>query len=271
MSLSQNNSKFLIKIFLIITSLSFNYSYSETFNECFPSKYSFKCEDPFLFLKNHSIDVKKDILEINDFHKTEKPFEGGSTGHIYVDNKNQTYFVKHGNPFTEFIGSRLMNLIVGKQCTPIVKIFKNDPKLVASLKLKNFKTAKDTNIIGKRIRNTTDLAIAMDLLGLVDRHKENMGYVRLDSKTLMAARIDFDASFAFEIKPLLNSHYRPHSDCLNLDLLYDSINHYPKTSILRAMKNIIGISDEKIIMTFFNAGLLFPKPVTTSLSKPALI
>lgn len=241
----------LIKIFFFTTFFHSYIVYGEDFHTCFPKKYNFSCENPSLFLQKQGIDVKKDILHQDNLIITEKQFDGGSTGSIYSDSQGNIYYVKQANVFTEFIGSRLLNLIMGTKCTPIVKLINNDPHHVASLKLKGFKTKKESNVKKKKIKKAADLSIAMDFIGLADRHKKNMGYVKLNSNTLLSARIDCDTSFAFEIKPTLNTHYNPISNHLNFLHLFYSIEHFPEEQIIKAIEKIIAIPDEEIIMTIF--------------------
>lgn len=247
---------FLQYIYLFLLTLA--YSNAKTFNECFPEKFNFTCGDPYTFLLQAGIDVEKNIIEQSRLQPLNQKFTGGCTGGIFKGKQN-TYFIKQSNVFTEFIGSKLMNLIVGTNRSPVVKIVKDQVNCTASTKLKNFRTRKELvskkKLKHKKITGETELAIAMDYLGIVDRHSKNLGFINKKR----AARIDFDASFAFEIRPRANSFYLENSNHLNLNLLLLSMQVYPENEVFRAIRKIVAIPDEKIIMTIFECGVTFAR------------
>lgn len=226
------------------------HSKEKSIHECF-KKNNFTCGDPYSFLHNAGIDINKDIIRLSDLQLFRKKTTNNLKG-VYTDsNKKTIYYIKQSNPVTELMGSRLMNLILGTRCTPIVKLVNDQKFTVASLELLNFKTQKKIDVVNKTIVGEAALVIAMDFIGLVDRHSRNMGYVALDPKTFLAARVDFDASFDFE-----SNFFGEHSlytNHLNLKHLYSSINKYPRNEIINAMKKIINIPDEKIVMVIFQS------------------
>lgn len=251
-----------LKLFLIIQFSFITFCYSESFDQCFPGKYSFVCPDPNDFLLHSGINIDNNIIEQSRLKPLKEKFTGGSQGGIYKGNTN-TYFIKRSNVFTEFIGSKLMNLIMGKKCTPTVRLVKDQVNCVASVKLRKFSNRKEfrskKKISRKNLRGEADIAVAMDFLGIVDRHSKNLGYVNLSSKKLLAARVDFDASFAFEISPRSNSIYNENSNHKNLNLLYLSMQTFPEHQVRSAIRKIGNISDEKIIMTIFECWATFNK------------
>lgn len=234
---------------IYLFSPNFIYSKEKSINDCL-KKNNFTCGDPYTFLQDAGIDIDKDIIQLSDLQLFRKKTTINLKG-IYTNSSKTLHYIKQSNPVTELMGSRLMNLIVGTKCTPIVKLVNDQKFTVASLELPNFKTQKKIDITNKTILGEAILVIAMDFIGLVDRHSRNMGYVVLDSKTLLAARVDFDASFDFESdffgEHSLNTNY------LNLKHLYSTINKYPRNEIISAMKKIINIPDEKIVMAIFQS------------------
>ncbi len=231
-----------------------------TFNECFPEKYNFICGNPNDFLHQTGITLENNIIDRARLQLLDRKFNGGSSGGIYQGNHN-TYFIKQSNVFTEFIGSKLMSLIMGKKCTPVVKLVRDQIDCIASTKLEKFKTRKELEskkrFKRQKLVGEADITVAMDFLGIVDRHSKNMGYIKLRSKKLLAARVDFDASFAFEIRPRANAHYQETSNHMNLNLLYLSMQTYPEHEVRKAIKNITDIPDEKIVTTIFECWATF--------------
>lgn len=244
----------ILKLITIICLISCNniYSKEKPINKCLNKKNNFVCGDPFVFLKNYGINIDKDIIQLSNLQLYRKKTTNNLKG-IYIDSNNIIYYIKKANPITEFMGSRLMNLIVGTKCTPIVKIVSDQKFTVASIELLNFKTQKDQDITNKTILGETEINIAMDFIGLVDRHQGNMGFVKdfKDPEILRRARVDFDASFDFESN-FIGEHSLG-TNYLNLKHLRSSANRYPKNEVINAIKKIINIPDEKIIMVIFQA------------------
>lgn len=245
--------KFL-SIFLTISSII--YLQATTINDCIHCN-DINLQKLYSRLLEMDIDQKQDIIELSNLQLFKPKPIGGCTGGIYCDS-NQIYYVKQSNPFTELIGSKIMNLIMGTHCTPVVKLIIDQINCVASLELPNFQTQKYynenfitpyNNAIGK-----VDLIVAMDFLGLVDRHSRNLGYILSPNFCPIAARIDFDACFSFDkVKPSLNTQYDPNSNHLCLSLLYYTIKKYPKPQIISSIKKIISIPDEQIMMAVLQA------------------
>lgn len=238
--------------------------YSYAFNECFED-YHFKCENPNDFLLQLGINVENNILDPKNLQVLQQKFNGGCTGGVYQDEVTRNiYFIKQSHVFSEFIGSKLMHLIMGQGRTPVTKIVKDYLGSVASLKLKNFKTRKELaskkRFKKKTIIGEAELAVYQDFLGLVDRHPGNMGFQRhKKGKKLLAARADMDSSFAFEVRPKANGQYKPGGNHLNLNQLYLSMHVYPEHDVMKAIKTVIDIPDEKIIMTLFEAWVTFSR------------
>lgn len=210
---------------------------------------------PFLF--EVTFDEKEDIIQLSSLELYKPKPKGGCSGGIYRES-NHIYYVKQSNPFTELTGGKLMNLIIGTLRTAKVKIIADKANHVASLQLQHFQTKKlfnDTySYMFKNVIGEVDLTIAMDFLGLVDRHDQNVGYIILPDLPPIAARIDFDTSFSFDqIRPSHNTDYNPDSNHLSLELLYYSIKKYPKNQIIDSIKKITEISDEQIIISIIES------------------
>lgn len=248
--------KFLLLSFFFILFVT-NYSQGETFNDCFSQNFNFTCEDPFAFLQQQGIDINQNIIEYDDLRLKKKKFTGHSRGGIYKDSDKNVYYVKKCKIFNEIVGSRLMNLFVGTQASPVVKAVKNKKKMVAVQKLKAFRMKKKAKPYGKKILSQVKLSVAMDLIGSVDRHDRNMGFVKLKRKDLpesqlqkkykkfyLAARVDYDACFDFK-----STHgYTSKSDHRNLKHLRSTIKKYPADQVRTAIQEIVDVPDEKIVM-----------------------
>lgn len=123
----------------------------------------------------------------------EKP-SGVSRGGIYQDLED-IWFVKKGQfAINEYLGSKIMNLLIGP-FSPEVKLFIDAHEYTASKSIPGFVmqyTLDDAD--HKPIAGKLELDLAMDLMGLGDRHSGNMGYIE-NQDSLVAARVDFDHSF----------------------------------------------------------------------------
>lgn len=217
----------------------------------------YKNQYPLLF--ETPFNEREDLIELSTLELFKPKPKGGCTGGIY-QKSNQIYYVKQSNPFTELLGAKLMNLIIGTERTPLIKIVTDQVNYVASLELPSFQTLKFYNEkYSTDCKNTlgeVDLTIAMDLLGIVDRHNQNIGYIFLPHLPPIAARIDFDTSFSFDqIRPSHNTQYNPNSNHLSFELLYYSIKKYPKKQIINSIKKITQTSDEQIFLTIISSYL----------------
>ncbi|PWU04372.1 MAG: hypothetical protein C5B43_04665 [Verrucomicrobia bacterium] len=248
----RRNLKSILLILFCISPLLLH-SKEKSLDQCL-KKNTFICGDAYSYLLNIGTNIDKDILPLSSLKMYKQRAESKFKA-IYFDKYKNVYYVKEANPITEFMGSRLMNLILGRKVSPIVRIINDQKFTVASLELQNFKTQESTDLKHKSIIGQADLDFAMNFIGLVDRHSGNMGYVSLDSNTLLAARVDFDASFDFE-----SSFFRAHSlntNYLNLKHLFISIEQYSKDETLSALKKIINLPDEKIVMVIFQCWATF--------------
>ncbi len=130
-------------------------------------------------------------------------FGGIRPGATYKDLSGETWFVKEGQaPLKEYIGSRVMNLLVGPY-SPEVELIADKPGYTASRFISGFvpgtfvhrtERAKYKN---KPLVGQAELDVAMDLMGLGDRHPGNQGYIDMGDR-LEAARVDFDEAFKFD-------------------------------------------------------------------------
>lgn len=253
-------STFNISLFIIaFLCISVTHSYGKAINKCFAEKYNFSCGDPYTFLLKNGIDTDQDIIKISDLQLYKRKPAGNCHGGVYRDAQQTTYYIKKSSPFTEFIGSKLMNLILGTTCTPHVKLIRDKKYHTASLELPKYQTQKKVDTTNKNILGEADLAIAMDFIGLVDRNSRNMGYVILNSTTVLAARVDFDFSFDFESGHLGEYSLPSTIDHLNLKHLYFSIQKYPKKQVIHAIKKVINIPDEELVFIFFQSWVTFTR------------
>lgn len=160
----------------------------------------------------------------------EKP-EGGAEGAIFKDSSGDIWFIKKAqSPITEFLGSKIMDLLIGP-LSPEVRLFVDAPNYIASKLLPGFVT-KDSVIIDpnhKPIVGEVELLIAMNLMGLGDRHEANLGYVEMDDR-LEAARVDFDDSFDFDWSD--NTPISKLLDSKTLELSMERIYNIPDEMIL---------------------------------------
>ncbi|PWU04375.1 MAG: hypothetical protein C5B43_04680, partial [Verrucomicrobia bacterium] len=221
------------------------------FNDCFTSDNQFVCKDPYSFFKNEGIDIESNILHSSELRLKKKKPTGHSKGGIYKEKKQKhnVYYVKKCRIFNEITGSRLMNLIVGTESSPQVKVIKNKKRMIASKRLSSFRMQNQAHIGNKTILNEVELRVAMDFLGIVDRHPRNMGYRKLKSKQLVAARVDYDSCFDFES----TKGYTSKTNHRNLKHIHNTIDDFPTDQIRNAMAKIVEIPDEKIVLSIFES------------------
>lgn len=135
----------------------------------------------------------------------------GAGSEVYSDKEGSIWFVKGGqSPFKEYLGYKLMNLLLGPWVSE-VRLFSDTDSRIASKLLEGFVVESQSRdwskktVVGEMRRD-----LAMELIGLFDRHTENLGYIDLGD-VVVAARIDFDDSFAFDIENphigTLDPHY----------------------------------------------------------------
>lgn len=242
----------------------------ELFEKCFNKKYDFVCEDRYAFLENMGINIEDDLIDFNDLTLIQEKTTGACKGGIYshIHDSSQIYYVKQANSYHELIASRLMNLIVGSQAIPTIKLIKNKTRLIASLKLPNFNMDTKADLTNKTILGEVLLIVAMDFIGLIDRHARNMGYVTLDENTLLMARVDLDACFDYESTVTGTHQFPTKTSHLDLKHLFVTMQTYPNDQVEQAVKKITDISDEQIVMITFQAwGILSQTKSSKSLQK----
>lgn len=152
-----------------------------------------------------STETKKAFL-FSELHRIGEKPNGVTPGGIYEDFRGDIWFVKQGqNPLCEYLGSKIMDLLIGSGC-PEVQIFADEPDLTAAKLLHGFLTQQtvENNPIhkDKPITGALELEIAMNVIELGDRKNENQGYIDHGNR-LQAARVDFDSSFISSSLPLL--------------------------------------------------------------------
>lgn len=236
------------------------------FNECFPKdkKYSFECGNPKEFFNKLDIKTNDHIMSFSELKLVGKKEAGVTKGGVYKDSKNAFYFVKHAQFVkNELIGSRLLNLIIGTETTSVVKLLKDNPKMTASRMIRGFTMANDFVKGHKRVIGEVDLNVAMDFIGLIDRHKWNMGYVQVKHKndaidrklgyaeTYTAARVDYDHSFSFSSDPHKSPTFMDDPLCLKQIWSTFSKQENPSKGVIGAMRKIVAIPDSQIVMTIF--------------------
>lgn len=238
----------LFGISFTCTYTNFIHSNEASFIDCFSKDYTFQCENPLEFLKKMGVDINQNIIHIQDLHQTDKTTWGCHKGSFHADTKGVEYFVKSTQMMNELIGSRLLNIILDTERTPVVNLVDGKENGIASQKLPKFVRRNNIKRKNKKIMHETELSIALDYTGIRNRGGKNMGYI-MSGKDLIAARVDVDKSFAFG-----NNRWKAknlNSDHLNLSLLNISLKKYPKDQLISAIKRVTGISDEKIMMTIF--------------------
>lgn len=232
------------------------YSY-DMFNECFSDEYDFVCKDPDSFFRKMGIDIEKNIVQLDNLHKTDRTKMGFNKGSFYADKKDTEYFVKKCRILNEFMGAKLIHLFLDKN-TPVVKVVEDKKLATASVKIPQFtrqKDLKDSSINVKKhtVRDEVRLQVAMDFIAVIDRNEKNMGFISKDSDTLLSARVDYDTSFHFGKRRFKGENIK--CDHLNLYLLKDTIKNYPKDQIVDALQNVINVSDKEIMMTVLECWL----------------
>lgn len=225
----------------------------DNFEQCFSKNYDFTCTDPDDFLKKMGIDIEKNIIQMSDLHSTDDFKRGHHKGSFFADEEDNEYFVKKCGLFNEFMGSRLMNVIL-EENSPLIKIVKDRISTTAAEKLPKFVRKRDyiKKKESRRNKHTiTDevrLAIAMDYIGLCDRNDKNMGYRRLKPRTQFSAvRVDYDTSFRFG-KNGRWSGIGVNIDYLDLSLLEISIKKFPRDQVIKALAKVVSTPDKEIIM-----------------------
>lgn len=148
---------------------------------------------------------ENEVLDLNELAIAGGKLDGSSIGNIYKDKANNTWFIKRTDVFREYVGGHILRLFLGDDRIAEVKPIKEEPLLVASKKLENFKPLK--TLIGNNayydwkkmptISNKEDILVGMNYIGLGDQNTGNQGYIEKNGKR-EASRVDYDFSFNFE-------------------------------------------------------------------------
>lgn len=179
---------------------------------------------------------------------------GSSGGGVYRDKDGAIWFLKSTKQAEyEFLGSVMINLLFGDKTAKVKLVKNNDQNSVAS---KNYVASKkllgfipEISLIGSEvIYGDGALAVALDWIGITDRHKENMGYI-LTQKGLEATRIDYDASFSFfEEHSVMDRDDFLHD--LDEDYLFELIARYSIEDCLFMFKTIRDLPDDIVLKLF---------------------
>lgn len=219
-----------------------------TFENCFPQKYIFNCGNVNEFIDQLGINVEEDILQLSDLKQVEKKFTGIAAGGIYMDSNKVIYFVKASHVATEFIASRLMNEFMGTECTPVVKLLRDDLSKVASRMIRGFKMYGREGAVPSGLVGEVNLRVALDFICAIDRHGGNMGVVDKE-----ASRVDFDYSFDCKNELVPPMVYNPNNDHMCLKYIHITMQKYPQQEVRNAITRITAVSDEQIFMIIFRA------------------
>lgn len=147
-----------------------------------------------------NFDREGTFLRYSELKKIDEKSEGFATGEVVQDESEVIWFIKQAQVIeNEYLGAKLMNLLVG-QSTPEVKLIEEIEGYTASKKILKFVTEEtvinNKNLNKKSIIGRIKLYLAMDLIGLEDRHDQNMGYRYIEVEDrLEAIRVDFDDCF----------------------------------------------------------------------------
>lgn len=151
-------------------------------------------------LKGELQTEKKEPFLLSSLKLVGKKTSGITKGGVYQDIHGGIWIVKYAdvNPINEYLGSKVMDLLIGP-FSPDVKVFVDAPGYSASKLLPGFLTKNEVmnDYQHKSIVGEERLLIAMDLMGLQDRHERNLGYIDTGD-ILEASRVDFDHSFEFD-------------------------------------------------------------------------
>lgn len=181
---------------------------------------------------------KKDAFLFSSLKRVGEKPSGINNGGIYEDPNGDIWFVKKAqNPIHEYLGSKLMNLLIGPlspEVTPIIDSRQyTASKLLPSFIMKE-DVLKDPN--HKPIVGELELSLAMDIINQRDRNYGNLGYIEKEEK-LEAAQVDFDFSVEF--------------DSIDNFEIYQEIP--PSTLLKRAIKDLDAIPDEMVLRVLGDA------------------
>jgi len=154
-----------------------------------------------------SIDFENELLDLNELTRIEDKLEGFNSGGIYKDKYGNIWFIKESVALREYIGGHILKFLLGNDRIAEVKLVKGHPFLIASKKLETFQALRTLinrdisyyNIpfdeLYSPLKNSEELLVGMNYIGLGDRSTENQGYIHKNGM-LEAARVDYDSSFA---------------------------------------------------------------------------
>ncbi len=217
------------------------------------------------FFSECNFDLSDNIMRLSDLKMVGKNEQDSDFSGTYMDSKKVFYFVNHVQSVkNEFIGSKLLNLIMGTETTSVAKLLKDQPKMIATRMVRGFVMGDKLDKVNgckKRLTGEIDLSIAMNFIGLIDCDKWNTGYVQVghqndeDDRKLdyteiyAAARIGYNHSFSFASN--LKKLRAPQNDPLCLKQIWLNAKDDGESSkeILSTMQRIVAIPDSQLVMT----------------------
>lgn len=181
-----------------------------------------------------STTTKKDAFLFSNLNLIRSKPAGSTWGGVYEDSNGEIWYIKRGQkPIYEFLGSKIMDLLIGP-FGPEVQLIADKPDFTASKLLPGFVMQQDSYSINKPKVGDLELEIAMNIMSLGDRHAGNQGYIDLADK-LQAARVDFDFSFEFD------------------DFNLPNLNTTNVNDVKIASTHLASIPDEQILYVLGNA------------------
>lgn len=218
-----------------------------TYGAADTSHFQEKCEDFRVVLPNPK---PERVLVFQDLKQIDRKYRGAAPGGIFRDANEVAWVVKSGSPafqpVHEYIGGRLLNYFYGDQA-PVLKIVVNNEAkeqhelMIASKQIIGFESIELRKPHSEKlVEGLADLKVAMDWIGLSDRHDGNQGYIWKDGK-YTAARIDFDNSF----DDGFFNWQSPFTSMVNL--LSNDIENFGFAELELATQRLLSIPDEVVV------------------------
>lgn len=207
------------------------------------------CRD---FRREALIAEDKTTLSLKDLRQVDIKYTGAANDDVFRDANELVWIVKSGfsniKPVHEYIGGQILHYFYSDQ-TPLLKIVSNEETLpchelmIASRQIIGFepeslrKPPSDQTLYG-----LADLKVAMDWIGLGDRHEGKQGYILKNGK-YVAARIDFNNSFD-ESKGFFDW---THPDLDMSKQLLKNIEQFSFAELELAIQRLVSIPDDVLV------------------------